>query len=163
MRVRLVFQSTISYVVLSPLSSFFRAVAAAFLVDGVDTAADDTAGDGELEGRLDAVGRAVGVRGAFEGLLEGLQVTFVGDLGFAAGQFLGFQHGQPQLFEAGLDPGVEAGAPAGGGLRGAWHGAGEFLGEAVRVGGQAQQLGRGQGHGQGDVGDALRGRAGALR
>ena len=66
--------------------------------------------------------------------------------------------GSVQLLEAGLDPGVEAGAAAGGGLRRARHGAGQFLGEAVRVGGEAQQLGGGERGGQGYVGD---GRAGA--
>ncbi len=127
-------------------------------VDGVDAAADDAAGDRQLEGRLHAVGRPAGVLGAFEGLLEGLQVALVLDLGVAAGQLLRVEHGQRQRLEACLDPGVEAGASAGRGLRGAGHGAGQLLGEGVRVLGQAEQLGGGQRGGQPDLGDA---RAGA--
>ena len=62
----------------------------------------------------------------------------------APGSSSGPEHGQRELLEAGLHPGVEPGAPAGGGLRAARHGAGQVPGEGVGVGGQPEQLGRGE-------------------
>ncbi|MFE1898803.1 hypothetical protein, partial [Streptomyces yangpuensis] len=113
--------------------------------------------------------RAVRVRAALEGGLEGVEVGLVGDVlaGAEAGVGAGevgdgvedVEEGERELVETGLDPGVEAGALAGRGLRRFGHGAGEVAYEALLVGGEPEQLAGGEGGGQLHVADGRAGTA----
>ena len=144
MRPRPVFQSTISYVA--------AAVAPSSRYTASMRPRTTRPASVSWNGRLDAVRRAVGVRGALEGLLERLQVALVGDLARrVAGQLVRVEHGQGSASKRDSTQAWKRVPRRRGGLRRAGHGAGQLLREAVGVGGQPQQLGGGQRGGQRDV------------